>query len=214
MNDENLSSDDLSPPRAESISEAKETQINRMAGCSRLGRRLLILALLTIGCYYLYQYFGTAKNRAKMMCKVTMHDVKIAVENFRKEYNRLPLPEIPGAADIDVRNETRGFWLEALQGKDDTLNPRKIKFLDLKEAKDGKYGLTKKSDERVLVDVWGNPYVVIFDTDNDGRIANPEAKPGETSLLVPQNLKEEIILYSAGPDGNLETWEDNIRSWK
>lgn len=59
-------------------------------------------------------------------------------------------------------------------------------------------------------DGWGSLYYIICDFNNDGQVPNPELmtvppKPGATQ----KELSTRIALFSAGPDGNPATWEDN-----
>lgn len=59
-------------------------------------------------------------------------------------------------------------------------------------------------------DGWGSLYYIVCDFNNDGQVPNPELmtvppKPGATQ----KELSTRIALFSAGPDGNPATWEDN-----
>lgn len=60
-------------------------------------------------------------------------------------------------------------------------------------------------------DGWGSLYYVVCDFNNDGQVPNPELltsppKPGVTQ----KELKRRIAIFSAGPDGDPATWEDNM----
>jgi hypothetical protein len=70
-------------------------------------------------------------------------------------------------------------------------------------------GLEELDGEFGLYDPWGQTYQVVLDTDYDEQIENPE--PG---LKGEEMLKSSFIVWSAGPDGDFDTWEDNICSWK
>lgn len=53
-------------------------------------------------------------------------------------------------------------------------------------------------------------YYIVCDFNNDGKVPNPELmtvppKPGATQ----KELTTRIALFSAGPDGDPSTWEDN-----
>ena len=70
---------------------------------------------------------------------------------------------------------------------------------------------------RALVDGWGSRYFVVVDVDDDGKLANPEAavwleKRGDKD--APAVLPVSIVVFSAGPDRDPETWTDNIASWR
>lgn len=135
-----------------------------------------------------------------------MANVRFAVEIFHNVYGYYPLPAT-SENQADVRVVSRGRWLDALLGKDDQLNPQKIDF-------HGHRYISEQSGDTQLLDPWGNPYVVIMDTDNNGQVANPEWDPKEIRGLYPEMLKRKVIVYSGGPDGNLETWKDNVCSWR
>lgn len=216
MNEENLPPEIPASPKAEPLSEAKETQINRMAGCSRLGRLLLLLLLLAAGALFLYDWMMTGAGRRvlSVKTKAVMQDVKVAAGHFKTEYNGLPLPGLLKGQETDVKVESRGRWLSALLGKDTGINLRGIKFVDLPVAKEGKFGLIEQSGETVLVDPWGKAYVVIFDANFDNLITNPDDRKGSSGEETPEPIKGSMILYSGGADGNLDTWDDNVCSWR
>ncbi len=59
-------------------------------------------------------------------------------------------------------------------------------------------------------DGWGSLWYIICDFNNDGKVPNPELltvppKSGATQ----KELFNRLIIFSAGPDGNPATWEDN-----
>jgi hypothetical protein len=58
-----------------------------------------------------------------------------------------------------------------------------------------------------LISPWGKvSYKIILDYDKDDHITDPEG------ILGP--VKADVLLYSAGPDGDFATWKDNVCSWK
>lgn len=141
--------------------------------------------------------------------------VVMRVENFRAEYGRLPLTDLAQRQGKDLKLESRGRWIEALLAKDAEINPKAVHFFqDLPLAKKGRGGLLLEAENAALVDTWGNPYAVVFDTDGDRQISNPEFRVGKESELVPEKLEGSVILYSGGPDGKLGTWGDNACSWR
>lgn len=210
-----MEEDDIEqPPVSEpKLDEASETQINRMAGCARLGKWMLYALVAVI--VLLLMYGGCAKmimrskNGRENRVKSTMKDLTIATGHFRTEYNRFPLPApIDETKDTFLRSE--GTMFAALLGQDDKLNPRKIKFVDLPLAKDQKNGLSQETGEWVLVDRWGEMYYLGMDTNGDNRIDNPEPE----GLKAPAFLNTSMMVYSSGPDRDPKTWEDNVCSWR
>ncbi len=101
-----------------------------------------------------------------------------------------------------------------LKGIDLVGSYRRHDFLpDLPEAKmvrdepvGGSFRLTE--DEIAFYDSWGRLYQILLDHNNDGRVRDP-SRPGEKAWI-----ESKFLVWSAGPDGNPDTWDDNICSWK
>ena len=65
-----------------------------------------------------------------------------------------------------------------------------------------------ESRESIPIDPFGGVYWILFDSDGDGRVRDPADQGGEAWL------EREVLVFSAGPDGDPNTWKDNVRSWK
>ena len=97
------------------------------------------------------------------------------------------------------------------------INKRKIKFLDAKSSYDPTTSGTSTANQKQLWrDPWGNPYVIIINTDFTGQIPNPTGSG---------TLSGSVVLYSWGPNGTADDGknaadgtgggkEDDIVSWK
>ena len=155
---------------------------------------------------------GTSCGNPNARDENTAYNLKNAISAYFMEYREYPLRS-PG---LDITVDTRGRLLDILLGSDaekrpDGRNLRGIAFYTDKAAKpkdDGRYrrGVTRDPlGGGELWDSWGNPYLVRFDTTFDNKIENPES-PG---ILLPQS----ILVWSAGKDGDFETWEDNVKTW-
>jgi hypothetical protein len=210
-----MEEDDIEqPPVSEpTLDEASETQINRMAGCARLGKWMLYALLAGIVLFLMYGGCSRMMMRTNSgswnSVKSTMKDLTVATGYFRLEYHRFPVPApIDETQDLFLRSQ--GAMLPALLAQDDKLNPRKIIFVHLPLAKDQKNGLSQETGEWVLVDRWGEMYYLGLDTDGDNRIDNPEPE----GLKSPPFLSASMIVYSSGPDRDPKTWEDNVCSWR
>ncbi|MES2737201.1 MAG: hypothetical protein V4672_12830 [Verrucomicrobiota bacterium] len=210
-----MEEDDIEqPPASEpTLDEVSETQINRMAGCARMGKWMLYALMAGIAVSLMYRGCSRMMSRTESGrwdgVKSTMKDLTIATGNFRTEYNRFPLPApIDETKDMFLRS--KGAIFAALLGQDDKQNPRKIKFVDLPLAKDQKNGLSQETGEWVLVDRWGEMYYLGMDTNEDNRIDNPESEGAKSQPF----LSASIIVYSSGPDRDPKTWEDNVCSWR
>lgn len=105
--------------------------------------------------------------------------ISTAVVAFETEYGRLPA--LKGSV-------VGGDFLAALLGENDALNPRKIVFIEVPNAKKGKSGL--KSG--VFVDPWGAPYKIVMDEDGDGIILTAGEAPGPVII----NLKKKVAVWN------------------
>lgn len=150
--------------------------------------------------------------------QTTLASIVIACAQFETDYDRLPIPKsAPKGADAVCDSGVKEGVVSALKGMDIEQNPKVIDYLSaLPEAKITKDklragGLHKETDKTVaLYDPWGHPYHIALDLDGDRSIADPTAKKDAKA----PGIKKSAIAWSAGPDGKLETWDDNICSWK
>lgn len=149
--------------------------------------------------------------------------LRMGIENFQSEYHTFPIVDSDSRkSDTSIRS--RGQLLQILLGRDITaLNPRNLKFIDLPMAKERKYGLWQNGLEWVLNDYWGEPYHIVLDTNEDGKISNPEfgADQSDSKYVEkcrnsppPPTLSAKVLIYSFGPDRDPQTWHDNICSWR
>jgi hypothetical protein len=137
-----------------------------------------------------------------------VHSFRIAIISFQTEYNQLPARAIGALSEGDP-SRSRGEILNALLGKSPEINPRGIKFIDPPEARDRKRGLyDDDKGSPVLVDQWGEPFYFVLDLNNDHSIPNPDPRPDQ-----PRELATDMIVFSAGPDRDPNTWKDNVTSW-
>jgi hypothetical protein len=116
-----------------------------------------------------------------------------AIIAFDTEYGRLP-------GDDGAPQQLTGSLLNALIGKNDTLNPRKIIFLEVQDFKRGKGGI--KSG--VFVDPWENPYYVALDTDYDNQVGvSSNGAPSADSTIT-----KKAGVWNSNPNKN-----QRVRSW-
>ena len=169
---------------------------------------LAIVATLSFAAY-VRLYYREGGKMHQLQQRMVLNDIRMAVTSYDAEYNRFPIPK-PDSSDLDVSFRSRGPMLTALLGIEDTpLNPKRIKFIELPIAQDRKFGLWQDGEEWVLSDRWGEPFYIVFDTNKDGKIANPESG-ADTPAMLPLGF----IIYSSGPDRDPKTWQDNICSWR
>ncbi len=143
----------------------------------------------------------------------TAINLRNAIRAYESEYSKLP--SFDSQYDTDLTTEV--LLMDILLAADHTrkkkgTNPRGIQFFYAQEAKrsdDGTYrkgiqGLSLGRGE--LWDPWGNYYRVRLDTNHDEEVSDPSGRN--------EILKETILAWSAGPDGDYATWEDNVWSWQ
>ena len=162
------------------------------------------------------------KGHKKLQPGTILKDIKYALLSYELDYRHFPLPA-PERHGADVSLRSRGPMLSVLMGEDATLNPSGIKFIDFPAAKNRKDGLWKDGAEKVLSDLWGDPYYIVLDTNKDGLIANPEFGADQSDAEYakrcrtnppPATLPLKVLIFSSGPDRDPKTWKDNVCSWR
>ena len=145
-----------------------------------------------------------------------------AVASFYADYDTLPInsPGVDWVGTTEAKSGLIAVLTSAGSPDANLRNPRKINYLDgFKQAKkdaSGKmvYGLDAVTDSLnpAIYDPWGQPFIVIMDTNFDSVIANPLKSGG----ALPLRGKKGIV-YSTGPpnaDGTRNTDESKfITSW-
>jgi len=78
-------------------------------------------------------------------------------------------------------------------------------------AKDGHAGLSYGELQiPILSDYWDQPLYFILDTKGTGQIPNPDPRDNKEHPFI----AAPILIFSAGPDHDPNTWDDNVVSWK
>jgi prepilin-type N-terminal cleavage/methylation domain-containing protein len=142
---------------------------------------------------------NSAIQRAKKATALaTATALETAVNNFFTEYGSMPKD---GSADLTINTETDTAFLNVLLGLEGTgpsvLNTRGIKFLQAKDGKAKKNGLTYTgTNVEGLYDPWGAPYNVMLDLDyNEQIIVAPKGGGGATLN------GRRVAVWSDGADG-------------
>lgn len=138
-----------------------------------------------------------------------VRSLDIAIRGYKIEY--LQLPRVASSDAIFI--ESRGTLLAVLLAESTAENSRQIRFWDPPRYEAwSRAGATKtRQGEWELRDPWGRFYRVQLDVDQDGVIPNP-AKGARKN--EPDVLHSDVIIYSAGQDGDYTTWKDNVLSWQ
>lgn len=166
------------------------------------GGILTILVLAIVAATFLAS--GTAIRE-----QATMKSVSTGITGFHKEYGHYPIQQSDSGAPNAGGVPLQGAMLAALLGKNPELNPRHIVFYAPPQAKDGKAGLAQSEDlSYKMLDASGSAYFVALDLDGDGLTTNPNPQDGSLKQIAAK-----VLVYSAGPDHNPATWDDNVVSW-
>ncbi len=191
-----------------------EQRTHRLAGCASFGKGLLAVGAIALAVFFLLHlnhcFYTTDRGGIHLQVRITVIDLKIALDAYKLDYNRFPLPAT-SATNLDLSLRSRGPMLTSLLGEETGgFNPKQIKYIMLPMAKNRKDGLWQDGAEWVLSDRWGEPYYILLDTNKDGVIGDPEVKEEHLSTI----LQQRVLIYSSGPDRDPKTWEDNVCSWR
>lgn len=154
------------------------------------------------------------------MTQSVIKDLRIAITSFQIECGHFPGQSEQSQAS-DTRLLSTGPLIDCLLGQNTAWNRKEIKFVDLMTARDGKFGYVpaEGSNPCRLVDLWGNPYVILLDTNGDGKVQNPDIRNADPAIAhsetspAPEFLPVEIAIHSFGKDG-IEGTADDVVSWR
>ncbi len=159
--------------------------------------------------------------------------LKTGIANYQVEYNRFPIKSTSSGGDADaavMRTDESVSLIDILMGDAasnagkaseaaTTLNPKGIEFCNFKRAKNGLNGLVNAQSPYKLVDLWGFAYYVLFDTNLNQQIENPDVKNQDPKIAQsitnppPQNLPTDVAIYSSGQD-KIPLTGDDLVSWR
>lgn len=223
------------------------------------GTVAVILVLLVAGVVFL-PVVPTHGERFPPRARTEIAALHAAINEYHRVYGRYPVPRSEKNGDQARRGQTSPISSEFLEQNADTLaillavetfqdgtpvannsnnlwNPRKIRFIELKMARDNKSnGVGLDGSFR---DPWGNPYVITLDADFDGYCLDPLYSQSTVTKIRPEvhrpiqlnprtnkvglvELPHAIMIWSLGPDGKADPTlpanqganRDNILSWQ
>jgi prepilin-type N-terminal cleavage/methylation domain-containing protein len=138
--------------------------------------------------------------------------VQNGLQNYLSEHGRLP--SRTSRADEEVTTATGSEVLAALLGQPvPGLPTRHIAFFASNLANNGKNGLVADGHHYGLVDPWGEPLVILMDTDYDEWLSNPDLANSKHADTAPARIPTRILVYSKGSDQKAQT-ADDIVSWR
>jgi prepilin-type N-terminal cleavage/methylation domain-containing protein len=125
---------------------------------------------------------GALNSGKKAQARNDVQQIAAAIRAFELEYGRQPDAE----TSSDKWISDNSSLMKALLGEDTTLNPKGIRFLDVKTTPGTKGGVNDSS--RIFYDPWGQPYFIKLNTDYDNKIDHYG-----TQFIS-------VIVHSSGPD--------------
>lgn len=160
---------------------------------------------------------GILVNTHSGQAENTAYNLKNAISAYNTEYREFPVKNPDKTKDTIA--QTDHALMDVLLAADNQavpggLNPRRISFYagrranTAKAGKNGRYRKGVKLEAGGASELWdpySNYYKVLVDTNYYNIIDSPET-PG-----VP--IKSTVIVWSAGPDGDFDTWKDNVKTW-
>ncbi len=129
-----------------------------------------------------------------------------AIKQYESTYNRLPIPQdtdystaMTKGVDVSANliNALQGQTGPLLYGSTRAINPRAIRFLELKDAGGGTFQ-----------DPWQNEYQIIFVASEE--IPLTRLYSGNTTGGI---VHQDVVIWSAGPDGEWDT-KDDVHSFE
>ena len=162
--------------------------------------------LLIIVCFFILAIFADSffchhhsiDTARRASAKNDAVEIATAIVAFQTEYGRLP------STNGEVQ-DVGGSVLEALTGRNTTLNPRQIVFLEVEPARKGRGG----SRDGAFVDPWGVPYKMKLDIDGDNRITNVGPASSPTA-----RVNYRIVAVWNDPDlSDLKNTRRAVTSW-
>jgi prepilin-type N-terminal cleavage/methylation domain-containing protein len=158
---------------------------------------------------------GVMKRAKKVKTSAALKDVQLGIKNYQVEYGRYPA-KAGNSSEEAIQLSEGSVLLAVLLGENkDKLNPRAIVYIEPPIAKGGIGGLTGTEGSYGLTDTWGSPFEVIMDVNYDNKIANPDARNSDPTVLegAPPNLPLGVLVYSLGEDKKINTGDDVV-SWR
>jgi prepilin-type N-terminal cleavage/methylation domain-containing protein len=176
---------------------------------------LVVIAIIAVLASAGFSVGPAMMNKAKKLsAHATATNIANAVEQFYTEYSVLPDPDTVSNSAEKEFTTTESDLLDILAGgiktKSIEQNPRKIRFLSVKEAKNGLDGAvyTGTAIDKIL-DPWGQPFYIRLDYDYDEKL---EFTPPRSTKVTLNGRR--VAVYSLGvkvpADSNAKTL---VKTW-
>ncbi len=170
---------------------------------------LVVVAIIAVLASATFAIGPAMMNRArKVSAQASASSINNAIEMYYTEYSALPTTTANNASPTEVALTTSvggtGVDIIKVLSGEDLLsqNPRKMRFLTGKEAKNGRDGFIYSGNlVTAMLDPWGQPFYILMDYDYNEllsvRIATPKSSP--TTTVIPLRGRRAAV-YSLGVD--------------
>lgn len=152
------------------------------------------------------------KSMRKTTASKTATELRTALTNYYTEYRKFPpIQQGSGSGDVEIKTDSSNGLITALMAvkgasATEELNRRGEQFFTTKKAKkQGGPGINGKSPPFSLLDPWGKPYLVSFDSNYDDQLEVPERKTGNGTEIIYTT----VAVWSWGPNGEEGKGRDN-----
>ncbi|WAC19666.1 prepilin-type N-terminal cleavage/methylation domain-containing protein [Luteolibacter sp. SL250] len=192
----------------------KTQSIHRRSGFTLI-ELLVVIAIIAVLASAGFGVGMKVQNTArKQVAESAARNVVHAVNSFYADYSAMPVPtgtaSTQGGTTFGTESGDGLKILDILLGLEDEINTKKVKYLDVPEAKSKKKGglVFNKSGKEVsgMFDPWGNPFFIVLDTDYAERLEFKPSKKQETLN------GRRCAVYSAGQDKKIGT-ADDVKTW-
>lgn len=173
-----------------------------------LAMLLGVFALIACAVFY-FRESSIQCRLQKSSTQMSICSLESAVEIFYLEYGAIPDVESPVTTDSPQGLKLLTILLGLEEKSAKAMNPRSIKFLNVREGDNKRNGLIWQSDGKSvagLYDEWGNAYTVVLDTNYDEHL---RFTIGSRTI----DLKgRRSSVFSPGRDGVLGN-RDDVNYW-
>lgn len=182
---------------------------------------LVVIAIIMILAGILTPVVENAFKRGKITrARSEMSSIVTAIKAYANEYTIMPVASDNGYGDhvyvgtwgYDMSSSSNpkkaNYVYNILRGLNTTNNPKKMVFLEIPEASlKGTCTLqghehTYTADEGYFLDPWGNPYLLIMDTDFDDQIGGLEEPGTDGKPLLVYSAINDFVVTSISPGKN------------